>query len=425
MDDYALVLNAGSSSLKYAVFQRPPGEEWMVPARGQVDGLGSTPRFRASDRAGKVIAEETLDKSVKDGGSALEYLAQWLRNRFGTARLLGVGHRVVHGGARFAGPVIVTPQILEELKALIPLAPLHQPHNLAAIETVAARLPGVPQVACFDTSFHRGQSPVAEVVPLPLEVQGERGTAIRVPRSFVQIHRSDAADGGARHRAIARHRGAPRQRRQPVRDERRQERRQHLRVHRAGRPVYGHEAWHNRSGRGAVSRPAARALRTRNRGDALQAIGTCWGCLASATTCGYSSRTPILRLNWLSSTFVYQAVKQIGALTAVLGGLDGLVFTAGIGENSPEIRRRICEGCRWIGVELDNEANDHNRARISVPRSRVATWVIPTNEELMIARHTGELLGLIETRAVGVGRRVWLRRCRRSTVDQLGAMGLT
>jgi acetate kinase len=97
--------------------------------------------------------------------------------------------------------------------------------------------------------------------------------------------------------------------------------------------------------------------------------------------------------------FVYQAVKQMGALTAVLGGLDGLVFTAGIGENSPEIRRRICEGCRWIGVELDNEANDHNRARISVPKSRVATWVIPTNEELMIARHTGALLGLIETRA--------------------------
>jgi acetate kinase len=398
MDDYALVLNAGSSSLKYAVFQRPPGEEWMVPARGQVDGLGSTPRFRASDRAGTLIAEETLDSSVKDGSSALEYLAQWLRNRFGPARLLGVGHRVVHGGARFAGPVVVTPQILEELKALIPLAPLHQPHNLAAIETVAARLPGVPQVACFDTSFHRGQSAVAEVVPLPLEVR-EKGVQRYgfhgLSYEFIALMLPMVAPDIARSRVIVAHLGSGAS----------------LCAMNGGKSVDSTFGFTALDGLCMGTRPG-----TIDPGVVLFLVQQL-GLSASEIEAMLYKRSGLLGLSGISSDmrvlaknpdppaqlaveyFVYQAVKQIGALTAVLGGLDGLVFTAGIGENSPEIRRRICEGCRWIGVELDNEANDHNRARISVRKSRVATWVIPTNEELMIARHTGELLGLIEARA--------------------------
>src|SRR5262245_17407273 len=167
MDDYAIVLNAGSSSLKFSIYQRPEAAAWRLEARGQIEGIGTAPRFSAKDDTGKRLADDVLDSTVRDARTALDSVAAWLRSRYGGARVLGVGHRVVHGGARYAAPTIVTPAVLEDLRALIPLAPLHQPYNLAAIEAVTERLPDVPQVACFDTSFHRGQPAVAEVVPLP------------------------------------------------------------------------------------------------------------------------------------------------------------------------------------------------------------------------------------------------------------------
>ncbi|HVG86876.1 MAG TPA: hypothetical protein VM820_20300, partial [Vicinamibacterales bacterium] len=174
MDDYALVLNAGSSSLKFCVYRRPEAASWSLEARGQIEGIGTSPRFTAKDGAGATLATETLDATVRDVPAALDGLAAWLRGRYGGARVLGVGHRVVHGGAKYASPVVVTPDVIADLTTLVPLAPLHQPYNLAAIEAVAERLPGVPQVACFDTSFHRGQPAVAEIVPLPAEIR-QRG----------------------------------------------------------------------------------------------------------------------------------------------------------------------------------------------------------------------------------------------------------
>jgi acetate kinase len=170
MDDYAVVLNAGSSSLKFCVYRRPEAEGWRLEARGQIEGIGTSPRFSAKDDAGRILDERQLGKTVLDGRTALDSLAGWLRSKYGGARVLAVGHRVVHGGAKFAAPTVVTPQVLEELRKLVPLAPLHQPYNLAAIEAVSEQLPGVPQVACFDTSFHRGQAEVAEVIPLPREI---------------------------------------------------------------------------------------------------------------------------------------------------------------------------------------------------------------------------------------------------------------
>src|SRR5262249_14267497 len=170
MDDYALVLNAGSSSLKFCVYRRPELENWHLGARGQIEGIGTSPRLSAKDSQGVRLADQKLDAAVKDGRQALDALASWLRSKYGGARVLGVGHRVVHGGARYARPIVVTRQVLEELRKLIPLAPLHQPHNLAAIEAVFERLPDVSQVACFDTSFHRGHSAVAEVIPLPRDI---------------------------------------------------------------------------------------------------------------------------------------------------------------------------------------------------------------------------------------------------------------
>src|SRR5678816_4297065 len=171
MDDYGLVLNAGSSSLKFCVFVRHPKQEWQLAARGQIDGIGTSPKLSVKDEAGAKLADEKLDASVKDGKAALAVLAEWLKARWGGSKVLGVGHRVVHGGARYTGPSVVTPEVIDNLRTLIPLAPLHQPYNIGAIEAVAERLPGVPQVACFDTSFHRGQTPVAELIPLPKDLR--------------------------------------------------------------------------------------------------------------------------------------------------------------------------------------------------------------------------------------------------------------
>ena len=173
MSDNALVFNAGSSSLKFCLYSRgeSAGEAWRLTARGQIDGIGTSPKLSVKDDAGTSLASDKLDASVKDGRAALETLAGWLRAHYGGSKVVGVGHRVVHGGAKYGGPVVVTPQVIEDLKTLIPLAPLHQPYNLNAIDAVTERLPGVPQVACFDTSFHRGQSPVAELVPLPKDLR--------------------------------------------------------------------------------------------------------------------------------------------------------------------------------------------------------------------------------------------------------------
>jgi acetate kinase len=146
MSDYALVLNAGSSSLKFCVYQRPPAENWRLEARGQIEGIGTKPRLAVKDAAGTTIAEQTLD-AVRDGRQALDALANLLRSKYSGARILGVGHRVVHGGAKYGEPTVVTKQVLAELHELVPLAPLHQPYNLAAIEAVSERLPDVPQVA--------------------------------------------------------------------------------------------------------------------------------------------------------------------------------------------------------------------------------------------------------------------------------------
>jgi len=169
MHDYALVLNAGSSSLKFCVFERPPLENWRLAARGQIEGIGTSPRLRVKDDNDESLANQ--DVAARDGREALDVLAGWLRSKYGGSRVLGVGHRVVHGGARFKGPTIVDADVMRELYQFVPLAPLHQPHNLAAIEAVFERLPGIPQVACFDTSFHRGQPAVAELIPFPRELR--------------------------------------------------------------------------------------------------------------------------------------------------------------------------------------------------------------------------------------------------------------
>jgi acetate kinase len=392
MADHVLVLNAGSSSVKFAVYGRA-AEGWRDEVRGQIEGIGTAPKFSAKDAAGQKLVDEKLGADVRDARSALGGLAAWLRKRFPDAKLVGVGHRVVHGGSRHAAPALVTDSVLADLRALVPLAPLHQPHNLAAIDALRERQPDVPQVACFDTSFHRGQSAVAELVPLPKRIRdqgvqryGFHGLSYEYIASALPQAAPEIADG----RVIVAHLGSgaslcAMQKRKSV------------------DCSFGFTAL---DGLCMGTRPGAL-----DPGVVLHLFQTLKMSAKEVESLLYKE-SGLLGISGVSNDmreletspkpdarlaidyFVYRGAKEIGALAAVLGGVDALVFTAGIGEHSAEIRKRICAASAWLGLELDAAANAKGGPRISSALSRVSAWVIPTNEELMIARHTSSVLGL-------------------------------
>jgi acetate kinase len=392
MNDYALILNAGSSSLKFCVFQRPPGEDWRLEARGQIEGIGTSPRLSVKNAGNEKIVDKKLD-GVKDASDAIDALASWLRSSYGGSRVLGVGHRVVHGGKKYSSPVIINPQIMEDLEDLVPLAPLHQPYNLAAIKAVAKRLPDVPQVACFDTGFHSGHSEVVELVPLPKDIRqkglqryGFHGLSYEYIASVLPQVAPEIAQG----RIIVAHLGSGAS----------------MCAMKDGKSIDSTLGFTALDGLCMGTRPGALdpgviLYLFQNLGLSAKEVESILykksGLLAISgisndmrDLLGREEPQAILAVDY----FIFRAAKEIGALAAVLGGIDGLVFTAGIGENSVEIRQRICEASKWLGIELDYEANKNKSTRISLPGSKISVWVIPTNEELMIARHTATLLGL-------------------------------
>jgi len=394
MDDFALVLNAGSSSLKFCVFQRPDGERWRLGARGQIEGIGTSPRLSVKDANLRKVADEALDPStVQNGRDAIGALSVWLKSQYGGAKVLGVGHRVVHGGPRFTRPVVITPEVLAYLKELTPLAPLHQPYNLAAIEAVFDRMPEVPQVACFDTSFHRNHAPVADLIPLPREVckdglqrYGFHGLSYE----YVATTLPEVAPEIARGKVIVAHLGSGAS----------------LCALKDGQSVDTTMGFTAVDGLCMGTRPGSI-----DPGAVLYLFQNLGLSVKEVETILYK-KSGLLGISGISNDmrdllgrpepearlavdyFIYRIAKEIGALAAALSGVDALVFTAGIGENSPEIRRRVCEASAWLGIDLDNDANEKKAALISTPQSKTSVWVIPTNEELMIAFHTGNLLGL-------------------------------
>jgi acetate kinase len=398
MNSYALVLNAGSSSLKFCVFRQVEGEEWAIETRGQIEGIGTTPRLIASDDQKRLLVDRPLRDEVRTGKDALNSLAEWLKSRYRSAEVVGVGHRVVHGGNRFRGPTVITPQVMAELRRLVPLAPLHQPHNLSAIEAVSERLPDVPQVACFDTSFHRGQPAVAELIPLPREIRRDgvqRYGFHGLSYEYIASVLPQVAPEITKERIVVAHLGGGAS----------------LCALKNGKSIdctFGFTALDGLcmgTRPGSVD-PGVILYMFQTLGLSANEVETILykksGLLgisnvSSDTRVLLESGDPAARL--ALDYFVYRVAKEIGAMAAALGGIDGLVFTAGIGENSADVRQRICESCGWLGVELDPIANAHKGPRISTPSSRVSTWVIPTNEELMIARHTGLLLGLVTSHA--------------------------
>jgi acetate kinase len=397
--EFALVLNSGSSSLKYALFRAGTGAgDWPIVVRGSLEGIGTSPKMSARDGAGTSLKTPPLPGEVRDARDALEYVLAWLQSSVAGGRIIGVGHRVVHGGPHYTGPAIVTAEVLAELHRLVPYAPLHQPYNLAAIEAVAQHRPDVPQVACFDTSFHHSLPAVAKLVPLPRELcrdglqrYGFHGLSYEYIASVLP----QIAPRIARGRVIVAHLGSGAS----------------LCALRAGESVENTFGFTALDGLCMGTRPGALdpgvvLYLFQQLGLTVKQVETM--LYKESGLLGISGVSNDMRDLLASSEesarlavdyFVYRVAKEVGALTAVLGGLDALVFTAGIGENSPVIRHRICKACAWLGIELDEAADFAKHSCISRNTSAVAVWMIPTNEELMIARHTGRLLASLGARA--------------------------
>ena len=391
MSDAIVVLNAGSSSIKFSLFVER-GETLELDIRGQIEGLYTKAHFVSKEPDGAVRAEKSWPEGVELGhDGALDHLIGHLRSELSGDRLIGIGHRVVHGGLAYTQPVRVDVEVLKVLETFIPLAPLHQPHNLAPIRRALERAPELPQVACFDTSFHRTQPEVAQMFALPAELReagvmryGFHGLSYE----YIAATLPEIAPTAAKGKSVVLHLGNGAS----------------MCAIEAGRSLastMGFTAVEGlpmgtRSGsldpgvilhlmdqRGMDARAIEKLIY--NQSGLLGVSG-----ISSDMRTLLASEEPRARL--AVELFLYRIRRELGSLAAALGGLDAIVFTAGIGENAPEIRSRVCRDAAWLGVEIDEAANAAGRGCISTSSSRVAVWVIPTNEELMIARHTRRLL---------------------------------
>ena len=393
-----LTLNAGSSSIKFALFAHAGETPQKPELSGQIDGIGAVGQaahLKIKDAAGAVLDDSDIDLTAPGRTPhqiALALLVQWLNGHDGGWSIAGVGHRVVHGAQRFSQPVVLDATMVDTLRGFVPLAPLHQPHNLAGIDAMTSALPGVPQVACFDTAFHRSQPELAQLFALPRAIteQGVRRYG------FHGLSYEYIAEALPRHLPPE---------------------------HSDGRVIVAH------LGNGA-SMCAMRGRRSQASTMGFTAVdglmmGTRTGNLDPGVLLylmdyGHMDVKALTRLLYKESgllgvsgisqdmrillesdapqarlavdLFCYRVVREIGSLAAALGGLDALVFTGGIGEHGAAVRRKVCAELSWLGVDLDDAANAADAPRISAAGSRVAACVIPTNEEWIIARHTANLI---------------------------------
>ena len=399
-----LVINAGSSSLKFSLFRVDADDDLQLAVRGQIDGIGCRPRLTAKDGASNKLVERDLAiteaREVKD---AIALAGAWLRTKFGGEPLLAVGHRVVHGGAKYSRPVWIDAAVYDTLEHLIPLAPLHQPHNLAAIRAVRETQPQLPQVACFDTAFHRTHPQLADLYALPWEYYeaGVRRYGFHgLSYEYIAATLPQVAPEIANGRVIVAHLGSGAS----------------LCALRGGKSQDSTMGFSPLDGIPMGTRPGGI-----DPGVLLYLTGQC-GMSAAALEELLYKESGLLGLSGVSNDmrmllqssepraqlavdyFVHYVAKEIGALAAVLGGLDGLVFTAGIGENSAEIRARIVNACAWMDMTLDADANQRGGPGISAKGSAVSAWVVPTNEELMIARHTRALVSRMQIQKTEKGK---------------------
>jgi acetate kinase len=392
--DTILVVNAGSSSVKFQVFRADGERKLERLIKGQMDGIGSRPRLRAESADKKPLIDQSYGpQQVTDVPAALQAAGAWLRE---TQKLepTAVGHRVVHGGPTYDRPVLVEGKVLNDLERYVSLAPLHQPNNLAPIRALLARFPDLPQVACFDTAFHRGHSPVADhyAIPERLYVEGVRRYGFHgLSYEYIAQHLREVAPDIANGRVIVAHLGSGAS----------------MCALSGGRSVESTMGFTALDGLPMGTRPgqldpgvviyllAEKGMSPSEVQDLLYRDSGLKGLSGISNDVRELQASPDPRAAFALDYFVYRTGLCAGMLAAALGGVDAFVFTAGIGENSPSMRARIAEKLTWLGIALDPAANTGRGPLISTKESRVALYVLPTDEELMIARHT---LALLSTR---------------------------
>jgi acetate kinase len=390
-----LVLNAGSSSLKFAIFPLEPTLAEHPALSGQIEGIGATPKLSAKTSDGKRFKEDVAltGDLTEQHRASLSYLFHWVETNAPELKISAAGHRVVHGGENYSAPVKLDATILATLETLIPLAPLHQPHNVRAISEIFKLLPHVPQVACFDTAFHRHNPEVAQTYGLPraltqggIKSYGFHGLSYDyITRTLPKVI-GEKAQGGV----VIAHLGN------------------------------GGSMAAVRNGTGVATTMGFSTLNGLVMGTRCGSIdpgvllylidqkGMDYKSLTQllykeSGLLGVSGISQDMRDLLGSDTpeareavdlFCYRIARELGSLAAAAGGLDALVFTGGIGENASAIRERVCALSAWLGIDIDLAANSESKLRIDSPKSRVAVAVVPTNEEGMIARYTAEVLKL-------------------------------
>jgi len=391
MADAILVLNAGSSSLKFSLFVGA-GDARRQTLGGQVEGLFTAPRCVVHDRERRIVAERRWPDGTRLGHDlALEHLLEVLRERLAADRLVAVGHRVVHGGTRYAAPIRVDAAVLAALRRLEPLAPLHQPHNLAAIAAMLERAPGLPQVACFDNAFHRTVPELAQMFGLP-HAMHEEGIRRYGFHGLSYEHVASVLPGvdprAAAGRTVVMHLGNGAS----------------LCAMQGGRSVATTMGFTAVDGlmmgtRTGTLDPGVVLYLMDERGMSARELETL--LYSKSGLLGVSGVSSDMRTLLASGApgarlaidlYCYRIRRELGSMVAALGGLDAIVFTAGIGENAAPIREAVCRDAAWLGVELDAAANAAGADRLHASDSRVAVWRLPTDEEGVIARHTAALV---------------------------------
>lgn len=385
-----LVINAGSSSLKFSVFVGAPDGSLSAQGHGLVEGIGDAARLSVTDGQGRKLVDRPVTNPTHEGAIAavLDRLSADMGDR---PSFVGVGHRVVHGGAEFSRPVVVDDRVVAALEALVPLAPLHQPYHIAAIRAVAAAAPGVPQVACFDTAFHRTQPPLAQAFALPrrLTAKGIRRYGFHgLSYEYIVSVLPEVAPECANGKIVVAHLGNGAS----------------LCAVDRGRSIATTMGFTPADGlmmgtRTGALDPGVILYFLQHEGmDAAAIEKLIYEQSGLLGVSGLSGDMRTLLASDLAAAkeavdlFVYRVGRELGSLVAALGGLDAIVFTGGIGEHAAAIRARACRDARWLGIDLDEAANNAAAPRISRPNSRTSAWVVPTDENLMVARHTRRLL---------------------------------
>lgn len=423
MSQGLLVLNAGSSSIKFSVFALPAdGGELELACRGLQENIGEhDPHFKAFDQVGRVLVDihpappdgqyrkqgpelrrrasdplaappaAPVSTAVYDHQAALRDLLNWLGKTPGLPDVVAVGHRVVHGGEEYSDPQLLTPEIIARLAHFIPLAPLHQPHNLAGIHALSAVRPDLPQVGCFDTAFHHGQPELAKLFALPraYREEGVRRYGFHgLSYEFIASHLAGIKGTSATGRVVVAHLGN------------------------------GASMCAMRDGQSIASTMGFTAVEGLPMGTRTGSVDPGvliylieqHGMGAKDLTNLLYKQSGLLGLSGISNDmrellsspdphaklavdyFCYRIARELGSLAAALGGLDALVFTGGIGEHAAAVRDQVCARSAWLGIEMDAAANACDAQRIDRSGSRTAVWVLPTNEELVIARHTQRMV---------------------------------